>query len=802
VLTSGVFGRISIVARLLIVSAVGGALVAALALPAVGVLGVVVRNGATNFNRLPTPELGKLPVRSEILDRYGHVLAYYYPRGIDRVPVSYKQIAPHMRDAIVAIEDSRFYKHGAIDFKGTIRALVNNLEHKPVQGGSTLAQQYVKNVEILSSPNPQKAALSATADTLGRKIRELRMAVRAERSMSKNQILAGYLNVAYFGNQSYGIQTAAHRYFSISAAKLSVRQAALLAGMVENPTAYNPVLHKSAARERRNIVLARMAELGYITNAQAARDEQKPLGLRQSAPQSGCTSRSAKYAGYFCDYVVAKIRHDKAYQRVWSQLNWLGGLKIYTTLDPRDQRAANHAVNYQVPPPPSDINPARNADTEVMVQPGTGEVRAIGIDRPYGTGPHQNTLNYAVGPQYDGSIGAQIGSTGKVYVMVTALLQGIPFGYSKNVGFSADVTGYTNCKGQPVGQRLADGQIGWHVHNDESERGGHYTLYTGTTFSINVFFAYLEQKVGLCNTVRTASRMGLTWPDGRSLLQPDRKEGHDAGADSNPSFTLGADNVAPIDVAAADATLPARGIFCHPTPIRKIATMTGQNLPVEPAGCHRVLPARIADAANYILKGDLTSMGTAAGDAIGRPAAAKTGTADNYMSAFFVGYTPNLVASVWVGNPTNPKLHPMMGYPGSCYRGGCPGFMYGSMAPGATWQMSFLHAALGAPIDFVPLSPTDPLFSLGNGIVSPTRPKPSHHHHHHHHGGGGGGGGGPGGGGGGDVGGGPGGGDVGGGPGGGDVGGGPGSWWRPVTGLRSGRLGTYPGEPLILAAWW
>jgi membrane peptidoglycan carboxypeptidase len=769
VLTSGWFGRISVVARLLIVSVVGGALVAALALPAVGVLGVVVRNGATHFNELATPELGQLPVRSEILDRYGHLLAYYYPRGIDRVPVSYNQIAPQMRHAIVAIEDSRFYKHGAIDFKGTLRALVNNIEHKPVQGGSTLAQQYVKNVEILSSPNPQKAALSAAADTVGRKIRELRMAVRVEHSMSKNQILAGYLNVAYFGNQSYGIQTASHRYFSRSATHLSLRQAALLAGIVENPAAYNPLLHESAARERRNTVLARMAQLGYITKSQAAADEAKPLGLRQTTPQSGCTSTTAKYAGYFCDYVVAKIRHDKAYKQVWSRLNGMGGLKIYTTLDPQDQHAANHAVNYQLPAPPSTINPGKNADTEVMIQPGTGAVRAIGIDRPYGTGPHQNTLNYAVGPQYDGSGGVQIGSTGKVYVMVTALLQGIPFGYSKNVGFSADVSGYTNCKGQPVGQRLPDGQLGWHVHNDESERGGHYTLYTGTTASINVFFAYLEQKVGLCNTVRTASKMGLTWPDGRSLLQPDRREGHMASADNDPSFTLGADNVAPIDVAAADATLPGQGVFCHAVPIRKIVTMTGKNLPVESAGCRRVLPARIAEAANYILQGDLGPFGTAGtppnDDSIGRPAAAKTGTADNYMSAFFVGYTPNLLGAVWVGNPTNPKTHPMLGT-GSCYRAGCAGFMYGSMAPGHTWQTSFLRAALGTARAFVPLSQADPLFSMGNGQVSPFQPKPKPKPKKHHHGGGGGGG--PGGGGGG--GGGPGGGG-GGGPGGGGGGG-------------------------------
>jgi membrane peptidoglycan carboxypeptidase len=218
--------------------------------------------------------------------------------------------------------------------------------------------------------------------------------------------------------------------------------------------------------------------------------------------------------------------------------------------------------------------------------------------------------------------------------------------------------------------------------------------------------------------------MGLTWPNGRSLLTPDPSEGHQQSADNDPSFTLGADNVAPIDVAAADATLPARGIYCKPVAISRIVATSGAELPVESAGCHRALPSRIADAANYILRGDLTGLGTAAGDSIGRPAASKTGTADGYASAFFVGYTPDLLGVVWAGNPASPQMHPMTGT-GSCYRGGCPGFMYGSMAPGQTWQQTFLHARLASPApNFVPLPPSDPLFSLGNGIASPRQPKP------------------------------------------------------------------------------
>ena len=185
--------------------------------------------------------------------------------------------------------------------------------------------------------------------------------------------------------------------------------------------------------------------------------------------------------------------------------------------------------------------------------------------------------------------------------------------------------------------------------------------------------------------------MGLTWPDGKSLLKPDRREHHLASADNDPSFTLGADNLSPIDVAASDATLPARGIYCSPVAITKIVTDTGQNLPVESAHCHRALSQSVADAANYILQGDLTS-GTAIPDSIGRPAASKTGTADSYVSAFFVGYTPQLLGAVWVGNPRGNI--DMIG-PNSCYRLGCVGSMYGSMAPGHTWQITFLARAAG-----------------------------------------------------------------------------------------------------------
>jgi membrane peptidoglycan carboxypeptidase len=307
-------------------SAVGGVLAAAIALPAIGTIGIVTRNAANKFEALSTQALGEVPQRSEILDSQGHVLAYIYnvdasyfykagkvkpliADGINRDPVSYSKMAPVMRDAVIAIEDSRYYQHGAIDFRGTMRALINDLEHKPVQGGSTIAQQYVKNVLILTAKNPA-AAEGATSETIGRKLHELRLAIAVEHEMSRNQILAGYLNDAYFGNLAVGVQIAAETYFHKSAKRLSLAQAALLAGMVENPSAYDPITHPGTALERRNTVLARMQQLRMISPAVAAATEKKPLDLHPTTQQNGCTSTSARFAAFFCDYAEQAFLRD------------------------------------------------------------------------------------------------------------------------------------------------------------------------------------------------------------------------------------------------------------------------------------------------------------------------------------------------------------------------------------------------------------------------------------------------------------------------------------------------------------
>jgi len=711
---------VSVIGRLLAVSVGAGLLAAAVAVPVIGAVGVATRNVANAFNTLKVPSLGELPSRSEILASNGKVIAYYYPRNIYRVPVALKQIAPVMQDAIVAIEDNTYWQSGAFDLRGTIRALANDVNGNSIQGASTIAQEYVKNALILTATNAQEAQ-AAAADTLTRKIRELRMAAEVEHEMTKDQLLAAYLNAAYFENGAYGIQVAAERYFSTSAADLTLPQAALLAGLVRDPSLYDPITDPSQAIGRRNIVLARMAQLGDITQKQAKAAERLPLGLNLSntAVEDGCLSSLTPSDAFFCDYVMAEMRNNTAYAKAYATLMSTGGLKIYTTLVAQDQNAANNAVNYVLPANNGYYNPNRDVDTEVMVQPGTGKIRAIAVDRPYGDGPGETTVDYAVPTQYDGGTGVQTGSSSKIFTLLTALNQGIPFGFSQAIVSPSTIAPYYNCQGQQTGP--------FNVHNAEGAGKGTFTLYNGTTQSINVFYAHLEQKVGLCNVVKTAVSLGMTWANGVSLLRPDKALNQPYSADNEPAFTLGFAPVSPLSMASAYATVASGGIYCAPIAINQILTAGGASLPVQSAGCHRVLSQSVAAAANFILQGVLVSPGTAAGRGISVPAAAKTGTANGGYYAAFAGYTPHLAGYVSVFNPVDPTTSGAMIGGNSCYRenpifgGGldCPGQMFGDNAPAATWQMSFTHADLGGATPFAGLPQDSPFFSEGTGINSP-----------------------------------------------------------------------------------
>src|ERR1700677_64070 len=298
--------KTSAVGRLILMAGIAGALVAATVLPVVAATGITVRNTADKFTTLSLSS-SSLPQRSEILNRDGSLITYVYGvdlgkgetySGLDRQPVNYNQISPDMAKAIVAIEDDRYFQHGALDWTGTLRALVNDIEHKPIQGGSTLEQQYVKDVLVLQGLGSPAAEQAATADTLNRKLDQLRMAIQVAHTMSKQQILAGYLNDAYFGSGAWGVEAAAETFFHTTAAKLTLTQSATLAGIVEDPSRYDPLVNPSQSLERRGTVLARMMQTHVVSEAAKAKAINQKLGLDPGAVQSGCTANTVGDDGF------------------------------------------------------------------------------------------------------------------------------------------------------------------------------------------------------------------------------------------------------------------------------------------------------------------------------------------------------------------------------------------------------------------------------------------------------------------------------------------------------------------------
>jgi membrane peptidoglycan carboxypeptidase len=714
----------STLVRLVVVTLAAGLLVAGVALPVIGITGVAIRDAANTFDNLSVGTLGTPPSRSVLYSSNGKVITYLYPGDVYRVPVRYDQIAPVMRNAIVAIEDDSFYKQGALDPRGTLRALLSDSGGGQLQGASTLAQQYVKNVKVLEATTPAEVQ-AATYPNLQRKVQQLRLAIDVEHEMTQDQLLANYLNVAYFDNHAWGIQVAAQVYFSEPASKLRLPQAALLAGIVQSPSAYNPFAHPNAALQRRSEVLTRMWQLGYISKAAALAAEKKPLGLHQSsAPlDTGCASPKAAKSAFFCDYVQHVLELN--YPSIWNRINTTGGLAIYTTLNLKDQKAADEAVNYVQPADNSTLNPGHNADTEVMITPGTGDVRAIAVDRRFGRNAGEDDIDYAVNTEYGGGAGVQTGSSSKLFTLITALEDGYPLGHTISIKAPAFVGPYTNCKGDYVPAAQFNDAEGAFKGTET------WQLNQATVDSINLYFVNLEKQVGLCNVVKTAVKMGMTRADGTSLLSYDKALGHNNGlsADNYPSFTLGSVYVSPMSMADAYASVAAGGWYCSPQAILKIKIISsGEQLPIHHADCYRDMPRGVAAAANYILKGVLTISGaTAYGRSIpGHTAAAKTGTANGGYYAAFAGYTPTLAAYVSVFNPLNPTGSGAMIGENSCYQdlGGlsCPQQMFGDNAPGATWEYSFLRAALGKDAQFA--NPPGSFFSLGTGLGAPKSNNP------------------------------------------------------------------------------
>lgn len=649
--------------RLLGAGVVAGVLVAFIALPGVGGAGLTARDAANGFQNMDA-ELNTAPPpeKTVVYDARGNQVAVFFDKY--RESVRLDQIAPIMRKAVIAIEDSRFYEHGALDLKGTLRALVNNASSggETRQGGSTLTQQYVKNL-LVENAKTEEEYRAATAPTLQRKINELRYALHLEETMTKDEILEGYLNIAYFGGGAYGVQAAAKRWFSKPASKLALPEAALLAGITQNPSAYDPKLHPKAARQRRDTVLYRMAELNMITREEAEKAAAQPIELNEDKPVGGCETSKAPF---FCEYVryeMYQILSDGKYWKlskerqaeVESRLK-RGGYVIRTTLDMKAQNALDRALRSRVSPTSNKVA------AEAMVQPGTGHIKAMGASKQFGAGKGKTTLNLAADAQHGGGVGVSAGSTFKTFTLAAALEEGIPVRTSIHSPSRMVIGGFTDCEGNV--------HHGWNVGNADPAENGPYNLKTGTWLSVNTFYAQLQKRVGLCDAVKMAERFGMKQGNGQPLKQV-------------MSQVLGVNEVDMVHLAAAYAGFAARGKYCEPVAVTEVVGPDGKKLKLPKKECRQAVSQDVADKVNEILQGVLTK-GTAKGHGIGRPAAGKTGTCEAFTCAAFAGHTPNLAAAVAYWDYRGPWKYKVYG-------------VYGATIPAPIWAASMRGALAGEP---------------------------------------------------------------------------------------------------------
>ncbi|WP_189115334.1 transglycosylase domain-containing protein [Pilimelia terevasa] len=654
---------------------IAGVALAAVAYPIAAVGGLALKAGAEKLDALPREMHITSPAQTTYVyaaDGKTLVTMFYEEH---RRYTSITKMSPYMRQAILAAEDNRFYEHGGVDPKGVARAFVANQQAGGVsQGASTLTMQYVRMALRDGARTPHEV-LAATEQTSGRKVREMRLALLLEKKLNKDQILERYLNAAYFGHRAFGVFAASEVFFSKSPRDLTLVEAATLAGLVQAPSAYDPAAHnRKAAATRRNYVIDRMAALHFITPQQAAQSKKQPIVLKLTDPPNDCTSipKSHNDWGFYCDFFKGWWLNNPAFGSNPADREdnlRRGGYRITLALDPTLQaRTQRHVLNKQE---------ARSkfAHGVVAVQPGTGRVRAMGVNRVYsldqdGNGEHSdpgkrgeargnypNTVNKLLG---GGDLpGYQAGSTFKMFTMLAALDRGMSLDTSFYAPYkyrSKYHTGWNDPKS--CGGR-------WCPSNASKGMTGTQTMWSGFGKSVNTYFVQLEQKVGAERAVRMAEKLGLQW-----RTDIDQQQASPAKADTWGAFTLGVADTTPLEMANAYATIGAEGVYCKPLPVLSVKRTTGadlakQGVKVAAPQCHRVFSqdvARAASDAASCVTGSGAQRGGCGGwstapevrGIVGRPVAGKTGTTDNTRAAWFVGYTPQLAAASFIADPDNP----------------------------------------------------------------------------------------------------------------------------------------------------
>lgn len=688
---------IALLGTFLLLAGVGGLLTAGLALPLAAGASTVTTETEEVFDNLPSElEPGPLSEQSTILDKDGKLLATIYIQN--RVVVSLDEISRPMQDAVVAIEDKRFFAHGGVDVEGMGRAIVINSFTDKKQGASTLTQQYVKNVLIEEAMrNDDKLGVAAARnDTLERKLREAKLAIAIEKKLSKLEILERYLNIAQFGNTVYGVESAARYYFGKSAKDLNVVEAATIAGITKAPNKYDPSLSPKNATDRRNLVLNSMYQQGFITKEELDTSRATPIEdtLHITPLENGC--EAAGGAGYFCDYVTKVILNDPVFGETKADRRDLltrGGLTIHTTLDSKLQKAANKELRASIPAK----DPSGIATALTSVEPGTGKIVVMAQNRKFVANADdakvgQTTVNYSADQAHGGSRGFPAGSTFKTFVLAEWLKSG------RNLSEMVDAN-KTTWKGDSwTASCIPDfgaGRGDYTPSNSDGDGRGMKSVLQATAFSINTAYMSMENQLDLCAIADTAYQVGFR----PSLSAKTENTANDEGVEIAPSMALGVQNTSPLSQAAAYATFASGGTYCEPIAITSVTLSDGSEMPVPSAGCRTVVDGAVAAGVNHALQGVINGGGaTNARLAGGRVAAGKTGTAQNNYHTWFVGYTPQLSTAVWVGHPDRNVAMQGIWINGQGYRR-----VYGSTIAAPTWRRFMDTALTGAPNQAFPV---------------------------------------------------------------------------------------------------
>ncbi|MFF1635160.1 transglycosylase domain-containing protein [Leifsonia sp. NPDC058248] len=653
-------------------STVAGVLAAAAVTPAVALTGSAADSTIGVFDGLP--EYIKVEPLAQASTMYANSngkpvpIATFYSQN--RVEVGWDDISQNLKDAAVATEDPRFYEHGGVDVTGTLRGAVLTALHKDVQGGSSITQQYVKNIlvqrcenkqpDVTATAAVQKKQLAiyeacyndATKVDPVRKLKEMRYAIGLEKQYTKNQILQSYLNIALFGGRVYGVQSAAQYYFGVSAKALSLPQAATLIAILNNPDnlridrpadkANGAANGYKATLERRNYVIDRMLANGKITSAERDAAVATKVVPKISTMQNGCMSAQKYNAAFFCDFVERTIEQNAIFGKTaddrTSFLN-RGGLKIYTTLNLGLQTVAQRTLSSYIPAQDPNLD---LGGSNVSVEVGTGRVITMVQNKPYDNtaapAPGTTAVNYNTDYSYGGSEGFQTGSSYKAF----DLLQWLQEGHS----LYESVDGTKHLFPQTMFHESAPcadiGGLPWPVANDEGETVSRTTVMNATAASINSIFAMMATKIDLCGIKQRAQDLLVHGADEQA--NPYR---------ANPSSVLGTNYIAPLTMATAYAGIANHGVACSAIAIDKIVNADGAAHAVPKSVCSRTpINPGVAAAAIFALQGVLQGGGTASsanpGDGI--PIFGKTGTTDDSLENWLVTSTTKVAQATWVGN--------------------------------------------------------------------------------------------------------------------------------------------------------